>query len=133
MSEGNGNGMGALVLGRHGMLRVQYSDEVDPATGQPKYPVVSLDVVHVANQWADVDRSLRDENGKVPPERLGDWNMACWQFAKEALQAPDLSMADALHFQKVITDEGMKLRRFFEPASSEEPSSREGTELTFSE
>jgi hypothetical protein len=128
MDNGSGNGLSVITLGRRGRRAVRLDEG---------FPEVVLDVVLVANQWVARDQAFRDAEGKVPPERAQEFYGAAWEFAAETLQlgprAPELSLADALHFLKVITDEAQALRGFFEPASGGGPSSRGSTELTFSQ
>ncbi len=52
--------------------------------------------------------------------------------AAMAEEGSKLSLAGALTFLKVITEEADRLRVFFEPKSPGGPSSRGNTELTFS-
>ena len=52
--------------------------------------------------------------------------------AAMAEEGSKLSLAGALTFLKVITEEADRLRVFFEPKSAGGPSSRGNTELTFS-
>jgi hypothetical protein len=121
------NGEPVITLGRKGR-RVVRLDE--------GFPEVTLDVVLLSNQWVARDAEFRDAEGKVDPGRARDFYDAAWQFAAEALQlggrAAELSLADALHFLKVLTDEAQALKGFFEPASGGGPPSRASTELTFS-
>jgi hypothetical protein len=98
-----------------------------------------LDVIATSNQWLDISRSFENESGVVPADKLMDLNRACWKFVKDLATdpdgkclAPDISLAEALEFMRLLIDESEKLRSFFERKPSREPSLPESTELTFS-
>ena len=109
MSESNG----VIKLGRKGKRKLQYDDGS---------PVVEVDVVACANQWALIDDGFRQE-GEVPRERREEFYTAAWQFARGHLQVEDISLADALHFLKVVTEEAEALQGFFAVKRPAAPSS----------
>lgn len=126
MSSENGNGEDIIKIGRKGLKKFQYAEDT---------PVVTLDVIHVYNQWLALERVFRNEQGVVPPEKNPEVNAALNEFSCNMLQAKDgMSDADALHFQAVLFKEVDKLTAFFDVKSADEPSSPpSSTTLVFSE
>lgn len=130
MSEGNGQEI--IKVGKRGLRKFQHCDES---------PVVTLDVIHVSNQWAELDDEFREparegeEAGVIPPGKMKEYQDRAVKFVAEILQAKEeeVSKADAFHFIKLLTDEVDKLKDFFLPESRKEPSSHGSTEVTFSE
>ena len=104
--------------------------------------------------WGELDRQFRDEEGKIPPDKIHAVNTAAYQFVRDlavnlsypemskdgekqraeysAKLSREMSVADALHFLKVIRDESDALLPFFRPKSETTQSSQESTELIFS-
>lgn len=123
----NGNGKPPegeiLFIGRKGLKWFALSRETEP---------VQLDVILVNNAWIDLHRSFCNDKGVVPAEQVEQLNQATLQFAMSALGADDVNLAEALHFINLLGQEAKKLAVFFGDESSDEPSSRESTELTFS-
>ncbi len=116
---------GVIRLGRKGMRKFQLGDDD---------PIVEFDVVHVWNQWLEIDRSYRTgDSGAVPPDKYPELNAALNKFACEMLQVKEMSDADALHFQSQLNKEVDALLDFFGSRSEEKPSSPQSTRLTFSE
>lgn len=123
MSEANGKDI--LKVGRRGIRKLQYEDGCE---------VVELDVIHVSNQWAEIDASFRNDKGEVPLDKSQNYFAAQVGFVRELLKIDEkvqVSIADALHFIKLITDETEALKPFFEPKTAAGPSSRSSTEVTF--
>jgi hypothetical protein len=138
MSESNGSGI--LKVGRRGLRKMQYDDNT---------PVVELDILHVSNQWAEIDAEFRNDKGEILPNKNGEYLAAAVRFASAILQVPmpmqaapglslpeqplPLSIADAFHFLKLINDESEKLKPFFVIESAAKPSSPSSSEVAFLE
>lgn len=120
MSEANGNGI--LRIGRKGKRQIQIGDG----------PVVEVDIVGVSNQWIEIDRGFRNDKGDVDAAQLAPRNTAGWNFVRQTMSQPDLSLAEALEFLAVITKEGIALRSFFVVKSDDAPSSPASSELIYS-
>lgn len=117
------NGEPAVIkIGRKGLRRFALGD------GEP----VELDVIHVWNQWLEVDRAFRDEHDKIPRERWGEYSAAEVEFARQMLQAGEdqrFSETEAKEFIRLLGEEAEKLTAFFVPRSRGEPSSPQGSAL----
>ncbi len=119
MSEGNGDGI--IRIGRKGKQKFCFGDS----------PAFEVDIIHVANQWAQVDRSFRDEKGVIVADTLSKFNEAALEFVKQIAAQPDLTLSEALEFLKHITLEGEKLRLFFDPKPADGSFSGKNAELVF--
>ncbi len=116
------NGIPVIRIGRKGRRLIAFGE------GEP----FEVDVVGVANAYTDVVRAFHDDNGRVPPERNQELNGAALEFVKQISGQADLSMAEALEFLKVITEEQEKLKGFFALKSEGAPPSPASSELIFS-
>lgn len=126
MSEKNGRDI--LKVGRMGRRWFSFGDD------EP----FELDVVVVYNQWTDIDAALRDDKGQMSRESMTQLNRAAFDFVRQIAGYPrqrpdgapsDLTLAEALAFLKMLTDEMEKLTSFFVPESRKGPSSPVSTEL----
>jgi hypothetical protein len=116
------NGERIIPIGRKGFRLFALGD------GEPK----KVDVVAVHGQWADIDAAFRDKEGNIPPDQVAAARQAAWAFARDVLEAPDISLAEAYEFLKLLTDEVNELQDFFVPKSRDGQSSREPTTVRFS-
>jgi hypothetical protein len=127
MSETNGDGVLNLCRDApQGILAIRFDENSEK---------VLIDVVHVSNQWAAIDAKFRDKDGKVPPEKFIELDVAAHEFAAHYLKIKDpaaLSVGSAWCFLKFLADKEKELKAFFEPSTGEAPSSAENMELIFS-
>ena len=117
-----------------GRLQVQFGEA----------PAFEIDVMAVSNEWFRVDSSFRDDNDKIPRERLPDFGEAPWRFvrdlmaramekmdqvnkAKMVAAADRITLAVAQRFLHKITEETKRLRSFFEESSPAPLSSPESS------
>lgn len=96
-------------------------------------PKVDLDVIHVSNQWFEIDAQFRNPDGKIDESRLMARADEAVRFAQELLQAKEMDKASAFHFIKLIDDEVEALKPFFEPKSAAKRDSPENSKVIFSE
>jgi len=125
MTQTNGNDDGILRIGRKGKVKFAFGENGTPFI---------VDVVAISNRWWEIRRNFADKDDKVPPDRIEEFNRTAIAFVCELApkdSGPE-SNAEVEEFFKLLADERQKLQRFFVPASPEEPSSPERTELTFS-
>jgi hypothetical protein len=111
MSEGNGESV--IKIERRGIRKFALGD------GEP----FAVDVVHVVNEWYDVDRTFRNEAGVVPPEKVKDYHAAVLKFVRDLAQDGAVNMAEAQGLMKRLTDEAEALQRFFGVITDGGPSS----------
>lgn len=136
MSEANGkSGKRIIDIGDEGLAEVKIGTQRKSFT---------IDVIDVFNEWCEKDRSLRNEEGVVPPELVKEWNQMQWQFVRDlAVKAsgdenyfkPDdgPSLGQAFGFITKIVEATGEIRRFFAPNTPEKASSPgSSTELRFS-
>jgi hypothetical protein len=123
MSPSSENGIPILKIGRKGKMRLAFGD------GQP----FEIDVIGVNAAWSAIDNQFRDDKGQIPREKLAELHSEAWNFVRGLSKQDDLSLAEALEFLRVITEEGEKLKGFFEIKSSAKPSSPERTTAIYSE
>ncbi len=124
MSAANGDGV--IRIGRKGKMKFAIGDSAP----------FEIDVVLIYNRWLEIDRSFRDDKDVILPDKNLEHNEAAFQFLTTVLsdasvKVENLTLAEVFEFLKLVTDEVAKLRDFFVPAISKEPSSPEKTELTF--
>ena len=119
------NGARIIKIGAKGLLTFQL--ERDPPVGP-----FTIDVVHVYEQWRQIDRNFRDPEGQVAPLQQLEFSETAMRFFCEISQTSPVTLAEAMHFLKLLADEVTALQDFFVPASRSAPSSPGSTELTFS-
>ncbi len=143
MSEGNG----IIKFGGRGRRKFQIGEVV-----------FEVDVIAAHNRWIGIDRTFRNEDGSMPPAKLDEANEAALLFTRlliisavknvpfeeagkvNLLESSELvacmkslTIADALEFLKLLTDQGTELLPFFLPKSPGERSSPGSTgPLSFS-
>lgn len=127
MKDGNGQANGEIItIGRHGLRKMRYDESTE---------AVEIDVIHAANQWNEAIERFLDDKGEIKKEERAAYYDQAVQFARDMLKVPaevNITIASALHFLKVITDEGDALKPFFEPKSSAASSSAEKPEVIYS-
>jgi hypothetical protein len=133
VSEQNGDGI--IKIGKKGIRKFEFGDEKAAV-------IVELDVVATFDKWCEVDRSFRDAEGKIPKERLGEFNAAAFLWTKEIIQATgdpkasrgtvnaQLSVAEAICFVNALSKEVEKLKLFFDPPTDDAPSLPKRSEIS---
>lgn len=137
------NGERVVKVGKKGHILFEFE-------GKDASVVLRVDVIALYDEWVVMDRQFRDEEGKVPTERIQEMEKAIWNWVRDVIgrsvgetaQQPErdrakkvingLSLANALEFRALLIDEANALFPFFKPKSAEKPSSAESTELRFS-
>lgn len=123
------NGESIIKIGKKGRVLFQFRD-CEP---------FAVSVIMLQNQWAEIDRTFRDEEMKMQPGAYQQWLKALWDFVSSIEAKPgqtvaqqlheagenELDPAEALEFINLVNDECDKLVPFFERKSKDEPSSRE--------
>lgn len=132
MTESNGDGI--LKIDRKGMQKVQLGDDGVP---------FEIDVTRTLDEWYQVDRSFRDEAGKVPAEKSSEYSQAVIDFVRAIFRcgeqdhqgrpelADSVNETEALEFLNRLGAKGAKLRGFFERDSASVPSSPAPSEVRF--
>ena len=135
MSETNGAGPKIIRIGNKGREYFAFGEE-----GHEKGKPFEVDILQVNNDWIDLCESMKDEEGKRPPDYTEKCNAAlfrlCSQLSGAPLEGPNsLTLAECLHFIKEVQRQGDKLRVFFEDRSPDAPSSPASSrpEVTYSE
>lgn len=123
MSSGNG----VIRIGKKGLRKFAFGDD-DSA------PIIEVDVVNVHDELVELDWKYRDAEGKLLPDKSREHRTARFEFVKgliletmkvaslekqHALKkvADDLTLAEALEFERYITEETARLKDFFAPAT----------------
>ncbi len=129
------NGKPILRIGKRGMMPVAFGDE-----GQEPVPPFQIDVALIHNQYLDLVRSWRNDKGVVPAEKHTELRLATRDFVIALTKSTDhpngyaeMSLSESEGFISLLCAAAEELILFFQPKSSEKPSSQGSTELRFSE
>lgn len=112
-----------LRISRKGQMSVAVGD------GEP----TTIDAIHVFDRWFDLDKTMRDESGKIPDGKWSEYGAAQTLFVREVLGVADVTAAEAREFIARLTERVRELRDFFVPKSQETPSSPASTAVNFSQ
>lgn len=127
MSESNG----VLKVTTEGMAKLQLGD---------KGKLVEVDVIALLENWWAVDRSFRDESGKVLAERRLEHAAALVEFVRDIFReggedaelVARINSTQANHTMTLLAKRGKELQGFFVLATDVAPVSAGSTELRFS-
>ena len=123
---------GVLRISRKGRCKFAFGDDLP----------FEVDVVAVFDEWVQIDSSFRNEAGELPPDKVCAYGGSKLSFVQSIVNAayqtqgtngPSLSHAEAAEFLAMVQTKIEELRPFFAPKSAGLPSSREHTELRFSQ
>ena len=131
---------GVIRIAKRGLAKFQFGDE------DSTEPVLTLDVISVYDQWAEMEWLLRDKDGVLPNDKINEHGQNRLDFVQgivndaygkiaEKPPVPTITRAEAEAFIVEVSRKAKELRDFFVP-KKDEPSSvpiNTETEIRFSQ